>query len=312
MTTVHCLTPNPALDITYRVASMRLHAVNRVRDVEQRPGGKGVNVARVLSARGAPVATYGFLGGGAGDTLAGLLAEHAPGIVQRWTRVPAETRRTIAVVDETDTTMLNEPGRPVGPADWAALTEALAASCAPGDVVTISGSLPQGADGAVLAGLIRVVRSTGAAVLADTSGEALLTAADAGADVVKPNRDEILEATGASDVREGIGQLLARGCGAVVASLGSDGMILGGAEGFVSARLNRILRGNPTGAGDAAVAALAHGLALASPSHSRFGALSSALVDAVAWSAAAVLSPVAGEIDQAEAAQLTFDVLVQE
>lgn len=312
MTTVHCLTPNPALDITYRVGSMRLHAVNRVRDVEQRPGGKGVNVARVLSARRVRVAAYGFLGGGAGDTLAGLLTEHAPGIVQRWTRVSAETRRTIAVVDEIDTTMLNEPGGAVGATDWEALTEALAASCVPGDVVTISGSLPQGTDGAVLAELIRLVRHAGAVVLADTSGEALLTAADAGADVVKPNRDEILEATGASGVRDGIDVLLARGCGAVVASLGADGMILGGSEGFVSARLNRTLHGNPTGAGDAAVAALAHGLATASPSQSRFGALSAALVDAVAWSAAAVLSPVAGEIDRAEAAQLTLDVLVQE
>lgn len=312
MSTVHCLTPNPALDITYRLGAMRLHGVNRVQDVEQRPGGKGVNVARVLGARGVPVATYGFLGGGAGDTLVGLLAAHSPGIVQRWTRVAAETRRTIAVVDEVDTTMLNEPGRPVTAQDWAALIGALADACAPGDVVTISGSLPDRTGRGQLAEVIGTVRAAGAVVIADTSGAALLTAAQAGADVVKPNRDEILEATGAGDVRDGIAQLLARGCGAVVASMGADGMILGGPDGVVTARLNRTLHGNPTGAGDAAVAALANGLASAPASMSPFGALRGALVDAVAWSAAAVLSPVAGEIDERQAAELSLDVLIQE
>ncbi|MFT4297368.1 MAG: hexose kinase [Micropruina sp.] len=312
MTTVHCLTPNPALDITYRLDSMQLHAVNRVHSVEQRPGGKGVNVARVVAAHGLPVAGYGFLGGRAGETLAELLAEYAPGVVQRWTPVPAETRRTIAVVDAADTTMLNEPGRPVTDADWEALTRTLVDACRPGDVVTISGSLPAGTVADHLTGVIAAARAAGAVVIADTSGEALLTAAAAGADVVKPNRDEIVEATGAADVRDGIRRLLDHGCGAVVASMGADGMLLGAADGFVTARLNRVLQGNPTGAGDAVVAALAHGLALSSPSQSRFAALGAALADAVAWSAAAVLSPVAGEIDQRQAARLALDVLIQE
>ena len=62
--TIHCITPNPAIDVTYTVDTVVLQKVNRVREVAHRPGGKGVNVARLADAHGsAPVATYGFLGG---------------------------------------------------------------------------------------------------------------------------------------------------------------------------------------------------------------------------------------------------------
>ncbi len=46
------VTLNTALDITYRVRSLRPHASHRVSEVVERPGGKGVNVARVLAALG--------------------------------------------------------------------------------------------------------------------------------------------------------------------------------------------------------------------------------------------------------------------
>ena len=52
------LTPNPSLDRTVTLPGPLLRgAVNRLASVTVEPGGKGVNVARVLAASGQPVTT---------------------------------------------------------------------------------------------------------------------------------------------------------------------------------------------------------------------------------------------------------------
>lgn len=308
--TIHCVTPNPAVDITYRVDELAVHAVNRVRDVTRRPGGKGVNVARLVASHGSDSAAYGFLGGQTGRQLKELLAALEPKLAQRWTDTDAETRLTIAVVDDLNTTMFNEPGRPVTGADWALLASTVTGACRPGDVVTISGSLPAGADPGELGRLVAGARECGATVIVDTSGPALLEAAAAGADVLKPNHHELLEVTGTSDVSAGIAALLHAGARAVVASLGSDGLVLGTPRRTVSASLGKRLQGNPTGAGDALVAGLAAHLAGGDadlPTR-----LVDALPQAVAWSAAAVTAPVAGEVDLALADRLTHLVSIKD
>lgn len=310
--TIHCVTPNPAIDVTYRVNSVTLHEVNRIIEVSQRPGGKGVNVARILSAQGVDVATYGFLGGTSGQLLRDLLRDLAPTVDQRWTAVVADTRRTIALVDAHGTTMLNEPGNAVTGDAWAQLIAELTARCRVGDVVTVSGSLPLGTAPENLSGLITGAQRAGATVIVDTSGPGLLLAAEAGADVLKPNREELLASTGMTDIDQAMASLLHRGARALIVSLGEDGLLLSTGQGTASARLDRVLRGNPTGAGDALVAALAAGLAAAAVDAAITQTLKDSLVQAVAWSAAAVLALVAGEIDTATAEELKSDVVVKE
>lgn len=309
--TIHCVTPNPAVDITYRVESVSLHGVNRVDEVTVRPGGKGVNVARILAARGHDVAVHGFLGGAPGAQLRELLERLQPGIEECWTSTQADTRLTIAVVDDQDTTMFNEPGRMVAPADWERLTDVLAARCALGDVVTVSGSLPAGSNPRELGALVTRCKGAGALVIVDTSGPGLLAAAHAGADVLKPNRQELLEATGAPDVKVGSKILLHGGGGAVITSLGADGLALATTSGTVVASLGSSLTGNPTGAGDALVAAVAAGLS-STMGTSWAKRIQDALPTAIGWSAAAVLSPVAGEIDDAVVDELIGHVTIKE
>ncbi len=60
------VTPNAALDVTYDVTSLMPRATNRVRAVRHRAGGKGVNVASVLTGLGVPVTATGFRGGRTG------------------------------------------------------------------------------------------------------------------------------------------------------------------------------------------------------------------------------------------------------
>jgi tagatose 6-phosphate kinase len=283
------VTPNPAVDVTYRVDEQRIGVTQRVRHVERRPGGKGLNVARVLAALGEASVAVLPLGGGSGAWVAERLDEL--GLTARVVPIAGETRSTVTVVDDrAHPTMLGEPGPELGPGEWDALTGAVRAAAAGASVLVVSGSLPPGADPAVVGAWVQAAREGGAQSIVDVSGAALVAAAAAGAAVLKPNREELLAATGAAAEASGARQLLDLGAGAVVVSRGSDGL-----AAYLPSRTLTLpavagVTGNPTGAGDAATAGLA--LALA-----RGLGLSEALRHADAAGAAAVLRPVAGEID---------------
>ncbi|MPV38600.1 1-phosphofructokinase family hexose kinase, partial [Georgenia subflava] len=261
---IRTVTPNPAVDVTYTLPSVRLGEVNRVREVAEAAGGKGVNVARVLAKLGRPVTVTGFLGGATGERLSALLAT-TDGVAQEWLEVAAETRRTTTVVDTHGATVLNEPGPRLAEDAWVALADHLASLVRAGDVVVVAGSTPPGTGADELPRLLRRLHESGARTVVDTSGPGLLAAAAAGAHLLKPNHHELLEATGATDVRTGAELLLGHGAGGVAVSSGEEGMLLvlpdpAGARVW-RARPAEVLSGNPTGAGDAAVAALADALA---------------------------------------------------
>ena len=89
------VTANPAIDVTYDVDDLRLGEVNRVATVTELPGGKGVNVARVLAQLGVEVTCSGLLGGPSGDLLSALL--DASGVKQAWLRTEHATDRKSVV-----------------------------------------------------------------------------------------------------------------------------------------------------------------------------------------------------------------------
>ncbi|MET9384594.1 1-phosphofructokinase family hexose kinase [Streptomyces sp. NPDC002928] len=285
------VTLNTALDITYRVRSLRPHASHRVSEVLERPGGKGLNVARVLAALGHPVTVTGFAGGATGRAVQERLTG-TPGVADALLPVTGTTRRTIAVVDERtgDTTQLNEPGPAITPAEWSAFQEAYEDLLAGADAVALCGSLPPGVPVGAYAGLVRAARAAGVPVLLDTNGEPLRRGIAARPDIVKPNTDELAELTGSHEPFGATEDARRRGARAVVASLGPKGLLATTPEGRWRATPPAHVHGNPTGAGDSAVAGLLSGLVENLPWPDR-------LARAVALSAATVLAPVAGEFD---------------
>lgn len=287
------VTPNPAIDLTYRVAALEPGETHRVAPPAARAGGKGLNVARVIAQTGGASFVLTTAGGASGLRLADDL--EASGLPSELIPVAAPTRNSVAIVDEGSgvATILNETGAALSPAEWTALREAAERLAVPATAIVGSGSLPPGAPEGFYADLVEVARRRGVPSVVDASGTALLAAAEAGADVLKPNRRELADTVGSDDPVAGARVLLAAGAGLVLVSLGADGMLAVGESRTWSARLPRPLAGNATGAGDAAVAALATALAA--------GINDPAVLvrRATAWSAAAVVAPLAGELDPA-------------
>ncbi|NUP52551.1 MAG: hexose kinase [Catenulispora sp.] len=295
------VTLNPALDITYTVPRLNPGTTHRPR-VTAQAGGKGVNVTRTLHALGRETVAVLPLGGFDGEAVRTEL--ETASVPHHVIPISGATRRTVTVVQTQSpdglATGFNESGPELTVGEWAEICAAIGAllETATQDassVLVLSGKLPRGLADSAYAELIAVADGFGVPTILDTEGPALLAGLGARPAIVKPNADELLDATGLSDPAQAAAELLKRGARAVVASSGPDGLTAHTADGSWTARPPRIDGGNPTGAGDAAVAALAVGLAGGT-------AWPDALADAAALSAATVLTDRAGVFD-AEAYQ---------
>ena len=166
-----------------------------------RAGGKGVNVARVGHQFGHPVVAVAPVGGGDGARFRADL--ESSGVPHRLVPVlagPAQRghRRERGQPDDDP-----QRGRlPVGAEGWRALeatiTSLLDARDGFGPVAVLvgSGSLPEDAPPDFYARLVHDARARGIPSVIDTSGEQLLAAARAGADLLKPNQQELAETVG--------------------------------------------------------------------------------------------------------------------
>ncbi|WP_433546946.1 1-phosphofructokinase family hexose kinase [Streptomyces sp. CA-294286] len=292
MSPILTVTLNTALDLTHHVSRLVPHASHRVTSVTERPGGKGLNVARVLAALGHETVVTGFVGGATGAVVRDLLASESP--VDALIPIAGNTRRTLAVVDAStgDTTQFNEPGPAVAPAEWETFLSAYGELLSGARAVALCGSLPPGIHVGAYADLVRRARAAGVPVLLDTSGEPLRRGVAARPDVIKPNADELARLTGSREPSTASADARRKGARAVVASLGPDGILATTEEGRWQAAPPAPVRGNPTGAGDSAVAGLLSGLVTGLSWPDR-------LALAVALSAATVAAPAAGEFDRA-------------
>ncbi|HXR44332.1 MAG TPA: PfkB family carbohydrate kinase, partial [Pseudolysinimonas sp.] len=311
MTPTVVVTPNPAIDVTYDVAAARLGSTNRVRKVHKRAGGKGLNVARVLETLGHTTTSVLPLGGAAGDWIDRAL--RGDGLAAVVSATTHETRTTVTISEPgRHPTVFAESGAALLADEWLRLTSAVAEALstanatvtaqdrpdplarwgapARSSMLVVSGSFPPETDLAVVGDWIASAAALSIPSLVDSSGDALIAAARAGADIVKPNADELRDATGASTVEEGMRVLLNLGARLVVVSRGADGLVAADGERTWRSPAVAGVTGNPTGAGDAATAGLVAALTRGMP-------IDVALTWAAAAGAAAVLRPTAGEIE---------------
>ena len=311
MILVVCL--NPALDITHQVMAVDWAGVNRPGAVHTRPGGKGLNVARTLHAVGAGVLVMGLAGGTTGAAVTGALA--GLGVPAAFTPAAGETRRTFTVVDGRagTTALFSEPGPEISAAEYALFTGAYAAALPGAAAVVLSGSLPPGVPADAYAVLGAMAAAAGVPVLLDAHGEPLRLGAAAGPAIVKPNLAELEALAGRSlstargadrrAVASAARELRAAGAQAVVVTLGPDGLHAVTGDGSWDAAPPAVAAGNPTGAGDAVAAGLAHGLILGRPWDER-------LRHAVALGTASAAAPVAGEFSHSHYSDLLAQVRV--
>ena len=259
---IYTVTLNPALDKTVEIPGMALDTVNRITAMRTDPGGKGINVSKVIAKLGGTSVALALLGGGTGRAIADALEEM--GLRFELQFVEGETRTNLKVVDPVNhtNTDLNEPGISVTSAVLDGLLDRLIGLLQPGDLVVLSGSLPKGAPGDTYYTWVARCKEAGAKVFLDADGALLAEGLRAAPDLVKPNQDELSRLVGhpletVEALADAAGALLADGVQKVVVSMGGKGALYVTRDTVLYAEGLKVPVGSTVGAGDSVVAALA-------------------------------------------------------
>ena len=231
------LTPNPSIDRTVALdGELSRGQVHRVASVTSQAGGKGVNISR--AAVTADIPSIAVVPAAKDDAF--VLELLGAGIDCRPVRPAGDVRVNLTITEpDGTTTKLNSPGAAVLPLHLELMAQAVLVRASSADWTVLAGSLPAGAPPEFYAELVRRLREVGGRVAVDTSEaplQALVDALPASApDLMKPNGEELASFTGGdadeleSDPRATAAaarQLIERGVGAVLATLGGNGAVL--------------------------------------------------------------------------------------
>lgn len=226
------ITPNAAVDKTYRVQGFALDRVNRPTESFTVAGGKGINVARVYQTLTGKAVVTGFLGGHNGAIIDAALARE--GIRSECVQVDGESRLCIAVIDPSTGTQteINESGPLVSHTATRHLTARVETllSANQFDFLVMCGSLPPGAQDSLFAELITLGRRHSVRTVLDTSGAALRIGLEARPWMVKPNLAELaslfdVPLTIGESVTTAILEMHGKGVEVAVVTLGARGAI---------------------------------------------------------------------------------------
>lgn len=260
------VTPNPAVDQTLFVSRLQVGAMQRVRESQLDPAGKGINVSRMAHRLGWPTIAFGFLAGEIG-----VLAQRAlddEGVQHHFVRVAGQTRLNVTIVDETAgvATSLYGPGPTVDATQRARLDDLLRFWLPAARVLVLAGSLPPGMPVDAYATYIRLAQSCGVVTILDADGDALRYGLEAKPTIIKPNRAEAERLLGCplpdlQAVVSGARALAARGVSTVVITLGPEGAVCVCGEQIWYAVPPSVERRSTVGSGDSFVAGLAVALA---------------------------------------------------
>ncbi|MEW6731046.1 MAG: 1-phosphofructokinase family hexose kinase [Acidobacteriota bacterium] len=255
---------NAAIDRIISVARLDVGQVQRSDHTLNQAGGKGINVARALTALGQRVFVIGFAGGHTGEQIREDL--HNSGIPYTLIPIMGHSRNCYIVVDQStcSQTVINEAGPQISAVEYEQFRQELMARLDGAQLLICSGSLPPGIDAGCYGCYVRLAHTRGLKTLVDASGEALKLALEAGPYMAKPNREEAEQLLGIK-ISDGNAvtaarHLRERGAGLGLVSLDGSGAAATWDGGEVFVRAPNVSAINAVACGDAFLAGCAAAL----------------------------------------------------
>ncbi|KZE66626.1 1-phosphofructokinase [Paenibacillus polymyxa] len=260
---IYTVTLNPSIDYIVEVDDLKLGDLNRMKRDLKLPGGKGINVSRILNQLGADSTAIGFLGGFTGRFIDDTLREES--IKTDFVMIEDDTRINIKL-KHGDETEINGLGPAIREQEADALVHKLA-GLQKNDIVVLSGSIPPSLGGDFYERLIRVCQDTGAEFVIDTTGEALMKALVHKPLLIKPNHHELAELFGVTihseeEIVTYGRKLLEAGAKNVLISMAGEGALFITADEVYHANVPAGTVKNSVGAGDSMIAGFVGTLAL--------------------------------------------------
>lgn len=261
---------SPCVDVTVRLNNFALGKTNVAGEKIVTYAGKANNVALGVSRLGGAAFVTGFMYNENGSLFEKALDKEGIPFSFIWN--PGRVRENYKFIDGKGVlTEVNEEGREVAGEKLRDLLDFVRVQAAKSEAAVISGGAPKGTPASFYKDLITAAKGA-KIVAADTYGDRLKAALEAGVDLIKPNLDELSATLGGefsarNEQLAGARALAKAGAKHVLLSLGGEGSILTDGEETYYAEGVRVAVESTVGAGDAMLAAatksLAEGLPLA-------------------------------------------------
>lgn len=261
---------SPCVDVTVRLNKFALGKTNVAGEKIVTYAGKANNVALGVSRLGGAAFVTGFMYNENGSLFEKALDKEGIPFSFIWN--PGRVRENYKFIDGKGVlTEVNEEGREVAGEKLRDLLDFVRVQAAKSEAAVISGGAPKGTPASFYKDMVTAAKGA-KIVAADTYGDRLKAALEAGVDLIKPNLDELSATLGGefsarNEQLAGARALAKAGAKHVLLSLGGEGSILTDGEETYYAEGVRVAVESTVGAGDAMLAAatksLAEGLPLA-------------------------------------------------
>lgn len=259
---IFTITFNPSIDYIIHVPCFESGIINRTDDEKILPGGKGINVATVLTNFGHQCLALGFGAGNTGKMLRRELMQR--GIEADLVEAESGFTRINVKMKGNPETQINGQGPVISEKNMNDLYNRLS-RLSPNDFVIVSGSVPASLGKSTYAKIGSIVEKSGGHFVVDAEGDLLLETLDYNPFLIKPNLLELEGIAGKkledlNDILSAAKELRKRGALNVLVSMGEDGALLVSQDGeSYICRAPKVEVVNTVGSGDASVAGFISG-----------------------------------------------------
>ncbi|MGY3765553.1 1-phosphofructokinase [Vagococcus vulneris] len=252
---IYTVTLNPAIDYVIRVPEFKTDQLNKTTEEFKFPGGKGINVSRILKNLKTDSVNLGYVGGFTGQFISDSLAKEE--LRTDFIDVPGDTRINIKLKSDVETE-INGQG-PVISSEALTQLKSQLAKVTKNDLVVFSGSIPKGLPADVYVELIKEIKKNDVPFVVDISSDSLFDILPYGPEFIKPNHHELADLfnvtfNSVADMIPYGRKLIEMGSKNVLISMGGDGALLVTQDAVYQAPVLKGQLKNSVGAGDSMVA----------------------------------------------------------
>lgn len=252
---IYTCTLNPSIDYVARVKDFKEGDLNRTETAQMYPGGKGINVSRVLKRLGIESTALGYTGGFTGEFIKDFLTNET--ITHDFITVSDLTRINVKLKSEKETE-INGLGPSISSSDQEELLEKIN-SMNEGDFLVLAGSIPQSITEDFYGEIAKKCLQKGVKAVIDTAGTALIKTFHHSPFLIKPNHHELgdLFQTKIESVEDAVfygKKLLNEGVENVIVSMAGAGAIFLNKQHTLLANVPAGIVKNSVGSGDSVVA----------------------------------------------------------
>lgn len=258
---IYTLTLSPSIDYFIEMDDLKIGEINRSKNEEYIPGGKGVNVSIVLNNLGVKTVATGFIGGFTGKYIKHELNDL--GVSNDFIEISGLSRINIKINSKQETA-INGSGININEKNILELIEKLK-DLDSEDILVLSGNVPSNLKKDIYARILENIDNKNIKVILDTTKDYLLPALKFNPFLVKPNIYELEEIFNTKinnndEIVEYAKKLLDLGAKNVIVSLGKDGALLVGDR--IKPTFEKTFEGefkNSVGSGDSLIAGFIYG-----------------------------------------------------